>query len=191
MLEDDRRPEPDPHRTRERARRRQARFRAELEARGIKALTLRAPIAAHAPLKRAVGLMTREENPLDVAAALRAAGGANEPPTVASDASASVPPPADPTEIAVLHARVAMEERARTTAEAAQAAEVEAHCRTRAEAVKAKEDAATALRRADTAEAAQQAAEARRKADSEAVSRAVGPIGRWFLRRRGITLGEP
>ncbi len=58
---------------------RTARYRAGLAARGIRPVQLYAPEAAHALLRQAAGLMSREQNPLEPRQALRQASGANDP----------------------------------------------------------------------------------------------------------------
>ncbi|ABQ29213.1 hypothetical protein Acry_3620 (plasmid) [Acidiphilium cryptum JF-5] len=60
-------------------RERAARRRAALAERGIKQVLLMAPEQAHPLLKHAASLMTRDDDPLEPRAALRRAGGANEP----------------------------------------------------------------------------------------------------------------
>ena len=60
-------------------RERAARRRAALAERGIKQVLLMAPEQAHPLLKQAASLMTRDDDPLEPRAALRRAGGANEP----------------------------------------------------------------------------------------------------------------
>ena len=57
---------------------RTARYRAGLAARGIRPVQVFAPEAAHALLKQAAELMTREQDPLDPRQALRKVGGAND-----------------------------------------------------------------------------------------------------------------
>ena len=57
---------------------RTARYRAGLAARGIRPVQILAPEAAHALLKQAAELMTREQDPLDPRQALRRVGGAND-----------------------------------------------------------------------------------------------------------------
>lgn len=57
---------------------RTARYRAGLAARGIRPVQFFAPEAAHALLKQAAELMTREQDPLDPQQALRKVGGAND-----------------------------------------------------------------------------------------------------------------
>ncbi len=57
---------------------RTARYRAGLAARGIRPVQVLAPEAAHALLKQAAELMTREQDPLDPRQALRKVGGAND-----------------------------------------------------------------------------------------------------------------
>ncbi len=58
---------------------RTARYRAGLAARGIRPVQVLAPEAAHALLKQAAELMTREQDPLGPHQALRKVGGANDP----------------------------------------------------------------------------------------------------------------
>ncbi len=58
---------------------RTARYRAGLAARGIRPVQLYAPEGAHALLRQAAGLMTREQDPLEPRQAMRQASGANEP----------------------------------------------------------------------------------------------------------------
>ena len=60
-------------------RERAARRRAALAERGIKQISLMAPEQAHPLLKQAADLMTRDDVPLEPRAALRQAGGANQP----------------------------------------------------------------------------------------------------------------
>ena len=60
-------------------RERAARRRAALAERGIKQVLLMAPEQAHPLLKQAASLMIRDDGPLEPRAALRRAGGANEP----------------------------------------------------------------------------------------------------------------
>lgn len=60
-------------------RERAARRRRELAARGIRQVQLFAPESAHLLLRQAVELMTQEDDPVEPRAALRRAGGANEP----------------------------------------------------------------------------------------------------------------
>lgn len=58
---------------------RTARYRAGLAARGIHPVQLYAPEGAHALLRQAAGLMSREQNPLEPRQAMRQASGANDP----------------------------------------------------------------------------------------------------------------
>ena len=60
-------------------RERAARRRAALAERGIRPIQVLAPEQAHPLLKQAASLMTRDDDPLEPRAALRRAGGANEP----------------------------------------------------------------------------------------------------------------
>jgi len=64
---------------------RTARYRTGLAARGIRPVQLYAPEGAHALLRRAAGLMTREQDPLEPHQALRQASGANDPEEGNSD----------------------------------------------------------------------------------------------------------
>jgi hypothetical protein len=65
--------------SREGNRERAARRREALAERGIKQVLLLAPEQAHPLLKQAVGFMTHESDPMEPRAALRRAGGSNEP----------------------------------------------------------------------------------------------------------------
>ena len=56
---------------------RTARYRAALATRGIRPVQVLAPESAHALLRQAAGLMTREQDPLDPRAAMRQVGGSN------------------------------------------------------------------------------------------------------------------
>lgn len=58
---------------------RTARYRAGLAARGIRPVQLYAPEGAHALLRQAAGLMSREQDPLEPRQAMRQASGANDP----------------------------------------------------------------------------------------------------------------
>ena len=142
-------------------RERAARRRAALAERGIKQVLLMAPEQAHPLLKQAATLMTRDDDPLEPRAALRRAGGANEPePGEASPGLAA--------ELEAAKARIAEIER---QAEARLAIVIEAAERRRLalekeaqKAVKAVQDAegraAAALQRAEKAEATIQQAKA-------------------------------
>ena len=142
-------------------RERAARRRAALAERGIKQILLMAPEQAHPLLKQAATLMTRDDDPLEPRAALRRAGGANEPePGEASPGLAA--------ELEAAKARIAEIER---QAEARLAIVIEAAERRRLalekeaqKAVKAVQDAegraAAALQRAEKAEATIQQAKA-------------------------------
>ena len=142
-------------------RERAARRRAALAERGIKQILLMAPERAHPLLKQAATLMTRDDDPLEPRAALRRAGGANEPePGEASPGLAA--------ELEAAKARIAEIER---QAEARLAIVIEAAERRRLalekeaqKAVKAVQDAegraAAALQRAEKAEATIQQAKA-------------------------------
>ena len=147
--------------TRDGNRERAARRRAALAERGIKQVLLMAPEQAHPLLKQAATLMTRDDDPLEPRAALRRAGGANEPePGEASPGLAA--------ELQAAKARIAEIER---QAEARLAIVIEAAERRRLalekeaqKAVKAVQDAegraAAALQRAEKAEATIQQAKA-------------------------------
>ena len=147
--------------TRDGNRERAARRRAALAERGIKQVLLMAPEQAHPLLKQAATLMTRDDAPLEPRAALRRAGGANEPePGEASPGLAA--------ELEAAKARIAEIER---QAEARLAIVIEAAERRRLalekeaqKAVKAVQDAegraAAALQRAEKAEATIQQAKA-------------------------------
>ena len=147
--------------TRDGNRERAARRRAALAERGIKQVLLMAPEQAHPLLKQAATLMTRDDDPLEPRAALRRAGGANEPePGEASPGLAA--------ELEAAKARIAEIER---QAEARLAIVIEAAERRRLalekeaqKAVKAVQDAegraAAALQRAEKAEATIQQAKA-------------------------------
>ena len=147
--------------TRDGNRERAARRRAALAERGIKQVLLMAPERAHPLLKQAASLMTRDDDPLEPRAALRRAGGANEPePGEASPGLAA--------ELEAAKARIAEIER---QAEARLAIVIEAAERRRLalekeaqKAVKAVQDAegraAAALQRAEKAEATIQQAKA-------------------------------
>lgn len=58
---------------------RNKRYREALAERGIRPVQVLAPESAHPLIRRAATLMTRDEDPMDPRAAMRAAGGANEP----------------------------------------------------------------------------------------------------------------
>lgn len=58
---------------------RNKRYREVLAERGIRPVQVLAPEGAHPLIRQAAGLMTRDDDPLDPRAALRRAGGANEP----------------------------------------------------------------------------------------------------------------
>lgn len=58
---------------------RKKRYYQALAERGIRPLQVLAPEAAHPLIKQAVGLMTREVDPVDPRIAMRQAGGTNEP----------------------------------------------------------------------------------------------------------------
>ena len=150
-------------------RERAARRRAALAERGIRPIQVLAPEQAHPLLKQAATLMTRDDAPLEPRAALRRAGGANEPePGEASPGLAA--------ELEAAKARIAEIER---QAEARLAIVIEAAERRRLaleqekaqasakeaqKAVKAVQDAegraAAALQRAEKAEATIQQAKA-------------------------------
>jgi len=58
---------------------RTTRYRAGLAARGIRPVQFYAPEEAHALLRQAAGLMSREQDPLEPRQAMRQASGANDP----------------------------------------------------------------------------------------------------------------
>lgn len=58
---------------------RNKRYREALAARGIRPIQVLAPESAHPLIRQAAGLMTRDDDPLEPRAALRRAGGTNEP----------------------------------------------------------------------------------------------------------------
>ena len=66
---------------------RTARYRAGLATRGIRPVQLYVPEGAHALLRQAAGLMSREQNPLEPRQAMRQASGANDPGEGHSDQS--------------------------------------------------------------------------------------------------------
>ena len=140
---------------------RKKRYYEALAERGIRPVQVLAPESAHPLIRQAATLMTRDEAPLEPRAALRRAGGANEPePGEASPGLAA--------ELEAAKARIAEIER---QAEARLAIVIEAAERRRLalekeaqKAVKAVQDAegraAAALQRAEKAEATIQQAKA-------------------------------
>ena len=146
-------------------RERAARRRAALAERGIKQVLLMAPERAHPLLKQAASLMIRDDDPLEPRAALRRAGGANEPepgeasPALAAELEAAKARIAEierqaEARLAIV---IAAAERRRQVLEAeqekAQASAEEAQKAVRS-AQAAEDRAAEALRRAEKAEAA-------------------------------------
>ena len=143
-------------------RERAARRRAALAERGIRPIQVLAPEQAHPLLKQAASLMTRDDDPLEPRAALRRAGGANEPepgeasPGLAAELEAAKARIAEIERQAEARLAIVIEaaERRRLALEQekAQASTTEAQ-----KAVKAVQDAegraAEALRRAEKAEA--------------------------------------
>lgn len=144
---------------------RAARYRAALAARGIHPVQLLAPEASHALLKQAVGLMTREQDPLEPRQALRQASGANDPGEAEPFVNAGAQDLAAEIE-AVRGELVAAQEVERLTERRAlaeaEAARVEARRAEIAEgeAILARAREAAAIVRADGAERKQEAAEA-------------------------------
>ena len=111
---------------------RTARYRAGLAARGIRPMQLYAPEEAHALLRQAAELMSREQDPLEPRHAMRQASGANDPGEGHSDgeqeeqalAGAVTAMKAVRAELAeAREAEHRAEQRALAQAEAAQAAE--------------------------------------------------------------------
>ncbi|MDQ2803684.1 MAG: hypothetical protein M3Y41_13770 [Pseudomonadota bacterium] len=155
---------------------RTARYRAGLAARGIRPVQLFAPEGAHALLRRATGLMTREQDPLEPRQALRQASGANDPGEVASPASTRVQ--ALTAEVEAVKMELAVARKAERQAEQRALAQ--------AEVAKAREAAMTA--RADGAERERAAAEtavAQARAETERFREAPGLRGRvirWLVR---------
>ncbi len=149
-------------------RERAARRRAALAERGIKQILLMAPEQAHPLLKQAAGLMTRDDDPLEPRAALRQAGGANqpEPGEVSPDLTA---------ELDAAKAQIERQVEARRI-------EVEA-AEARERALQADRDAARAAE-AEAAEKARTAARAAYEADQQAIEakrearRAWAPVRR-------------
>ena len=139
---------------------RAARRRAALAERGIKQVLLMAPEQAHPLLKHAATLMTRDDDPLEPRAALRRAGGANEPEPVGASPDLGA-------ELEATKARIAEIER---QAEARLAIVIEAAERRRraleAEQEKARANAVEAQKAAKSAQVAEgRAAEALRRAE--------------------------
>ena len=165
---------------------RAARYRAALAARGIRPVQLLAPEGAHALLRQATGLMTREQDPVEPRQALRQASGANDPREGTDELG----------ELAQVHAAAVeavkaqlakardaerqAEQRALAQAEAARVAEEGAvAAQARAEAAeRAREDAARELRAAE-------AAAERARVEAERFQKAPGLRGRairWLAR---------
>ena len=145
-------------------RERAARRRAALAERGIRPIQVMAPEAAHPLIRQAATLMARDDDPLEPRAALRRAGGANEPepgeasPGLAAELEAAKARIADIEHQAEARLAIVIEaaERRRraleTEQEKAQASAEEALKATRAAQV-AEGRATEALRRAEKAEA--------------------------------------
>ncbi len=168
---------------------RTARYRAGLAARGIRSVQLYAPEEAHALLRQAAGLMSREQDPLGPRQAMRQASGANNPGEGHSDNGGRE-------EQALATADVVKAVRA----ELAEARDAERQAEQRAEAQAkaartAAEDAATATGRAETAERAQvlladelqaaKAATVEARAEAERLKQVPGLRGRvvrWLAR---------
>jgi chromosome segregation ATPase len=143
-------------------RERAARRRRELAARGIRQVQLFAPESAHLLLRQAVELMTQEGAPVEPRAALRQAGGANEP-----DAAPE------------LRAELEAIKSQMNQAAEAQRLEIEAKERQR-QALEAERDAARAAETAERekAQATATEAQAAAKTAQEAQERATEALGR-------------
>jgi hypothetical protein len=148
--------------SREGNRERAARRREALSERGIKQVLLLAPEVAHPLLKQAVGLMTRDDDPMDPRTAMRLIGGANEPD----------PAQASPELVAELEAARARTEAVEREVERWQAEIEEAG--QREQALRAERDAASAAEATerDKTHAATQDAQKRTREASEAIRRA-------------------
>ncbi|ABQ29188.1 hypothetical protein [Acidiphilium cryptum] len=144
---------------------RKKRYYEALAERGIRPVQVLAPESAHPLIRQAAGLMTREDDPLEPRAALRRAGGANEPESGEASPALAVELEAAKARIAEIERqaealrvmaddaaerqRRALEveqEKAQASAEEAQKAAISAQV--------AEGRAAEALRRAEKAEAA-------------------------------------
>ena len=165
---------------------RTARYRAGLAARGIRPVQLYAPEGAHGLLRQAVGLMSREQDPLEPRQAMRQASGANDPGEGHDDQSQerqalAVAVEAVRAELAeAKNAERQAEQRALTQAEAARiATEGTAAALARAEmAERAQADLADELRAAE-AVAVQARAEAKRLQQAPGLR---GRVVRWLTR---------
>jgi len=149
---------------------RTARYRAGLAERGIRPVQLYAPEGAHALLRQAAGLMTREQDPLEPRRALRQASGANDSGEGSDDPSGRE------------QALDAAVEAIRAELAAARDAERQAEQRAlaQAEAAKIAEDgAAAALARAETAEQARESAARELEAAEAAAALARAEAGRF------------
>jgi regulator of protease activity HflC (stomatin/prohibitin superfamily) len=155
---------------------RTARYRAGLAARGIRPVQLFAPSSAHALLRRATGLMTREQDPLEPRQALRQASGANDPGEVASPADARVQALAVEVEAVKVELAVAREAERQAGQRALAQAEV---ARTREAAATVRADSAERERAAAEAAAAQARAEAERFREAPGLR---GRVIRWLAR---------
>ena len=125
---------------------RTARYRAAMAARGIRPVQVIALEGAHALLRQATALMTREQDPLELRQAMRQASGANDPGQGHGGQGE---------ERQVLAAAVAAAEVVRAELAEAQDAERRAEQRALAQAEAAQaaaKDAAAALARAEIAE---------------------------------------
>ena len=133
--------------------------------RGIKQILLMAPAPAHPLLKQAVALMTRDNDPLEPRAALRRAGGANEPDSGTASA-----------DLVAVHARLAAIEQQRwalaADRDAARAAEAAALEAARLAVAEGHRTAQIAQEAQDRAETAHQRAEKARERVTEALQRA-------------------
>ena len=139
---------------------RKKRYYEALAERGIRPVQVLAPESAHPLIRQAATLMTRDEAPLEPRAALRRAGGANEPEPVGASPDLGA-------ELEAAKARIAEIER---QAEARLAIVIEAAERRRraleAEQEKARANAVEARKAAKSAQVAEgRAAEALRRAE--------------------------
>lgn len=165
---------------------RTARYRAGLAERGIRPVQLYAPEAAHALLRQAAGLMSREHDPLEPRQALRQVSGANDSGEGHGEQAQALIAAAAEVEavraklIEAREARCQAEQRADAQAEVAQAAT---------------EGTVAAIGRAEVAERAQEAlagklreaedAAAQARAETERLEQMPGlrgRVARWMTR---------
>lgn len=144
---------------------RNKRYREALAERGIRPVQVLAPESAHPLIRQAASLMTRDNDPLEPRAALRRAGGANEPepdevsPDLVAELEAAKARIAEIERQAearrIIMAEAADRQRRALEAERAAAVAAEAVVQEKAEAAeKAADEARKALKRAAKAEAA-------------------------------------